>query len=128
MVAAKFHITALTPPTITRARGLMAYEQLRSHLHSHEPVEIDLRGEYPLSLSFLDEFIRHLLVVGHLNHLTFVVKGGEALRKLARVAEIRRVDIWYRDTDSPQRRRVDPLPATATESVFLEEEPENDAR
>lgn len=126
MVATPFHITALTPRTITRARGLIAYEQLRSRLHSNDPIEINLHGEYPLSLSFLDEFIRHLSAAGYLDHVTFVVKGGEALRKLARVAYIRHVDIWYRDMDDPQKRRIDPLPATAIESVFLEEKPELD--
>lgn len=125
MVATRFHITALTPRTITRARGLMAYEQLRSRLDTNNPIEIDLRGEYPLSLSFLDEFIRHLSSAGYLNRITFTVKERDALRKLARVAHIRGVDIWYLETDSP-RRKVDPLPSTATEAVFLEDKLPND--
>jgi len=128
MVTSSFHITSLTAPTVTRARGLAAYEQLRPHLYSHESIEIDLSGEFPLSLSFLDEFIRHLSGAGVLNRVTFVAKEGEALRKLARVAEIRHVDIWYRNSDIPGRRRIDPLPPTLTESVLLEEKPHDDVR
>ena len=104
----------------------MAYEALRSRLHNQELVEIDLSGEYSLSLSFLDEFIRHLTGAGDLDRITFVVKGAQALRKLARVADIRRADIWYRDTDLPHRRHVEPLPATPTESVFMDVKPEDE--
>jgi hypothetical protein len=126
MVTTNIHITTLTPRTITRARGLAAYEAFRSQFHGQESVEIDLSGEYPLSLSFLDEFIRHLADARCLDRITFRVKGHETLRKLARVAEIRHVSIWYRDADNPSKKEVQPLPATQTESVFLEVKPEED--
>ena len=126
MVTTRFHITSLTAPTVTRARGLAAYEQLRSHLHGHELIEIDLSGEFPLSLSFLDEFIRHLSGAAALPRLTFLVKDGDALRKLARVAEIRHLTLWYRHTDLPERKRVEPLPATPTTSVVLDIKPEHE--
>lgn len=128
MITTKLHITTLTRRTVTRARGRMAYDELRPRLQGNESLEIDLAGEYPLSLSFLDEFIRHLSDARCLDRITFVVKGGDALRKLGRVSHIRRVAIWYRDTDILQRKTVEPLPETMTESVFVDTKPEDETR
>ena len=117
MSTLRLHVKTLVRSMITRARGQEVYEHLESYLHSNSVIEIDLSGEDPLGMSFLDEVIRHLSEAGHLSRIIFLVEKTEVLHKLARIADIRRVDIHYLDMNTLEKKRVEPLPADTTDVI-----------
>ena len=119
MASERLHITELESRTITRARGHMAYESLVRHLQDDQPIEIDLSGEQPLSLSFLDEIVRLLADSGRLGQITFVVDRPETLHKLGRVADVRQVDFHVLEAGAKQRKTVERVPAARPETIVV---------
>jgi hypothetical protein len=111
----KLRIAELTAHTVTRSRGGMAYDSLKPHLERNQTVVIDVGGEQPVSLSFLDELIRRLGESGHLTQVTFLVHEKDALRKLSRIAKIREVQINYADGETGTRRKVRRAPSPSHE-------------
>lgn len=107
-------ITQLVPATVTRPRGEEAYRKLQASL-SAEVVEVDLNGAKLLSFSFLDGLILQLLEANELGKVTFVAADPETQRKLAQVAGIRKVEIFFRTEQGKPRRRVQPKFPTKVE-------------
>lgn len=97
----RLHVTDLTTPCITRARGEEAFRALKTHLDKPGSVEIDLRGVDLLSSSFLDGLINSLAISGLLSNVTFAVDDADIRAKLARIAGLRKVTLF---TSSGQKR------------------------
>jgi hypothetical protein len=112
-------ITQLAPKTVTRPRGEEAYQKLREHLLS-EIVEVDLSSAKLLSFSFLDGLILQLVENNQLEMITFVAPDPELQRKLAQVAGVRSVKIFFREKKGEPRRIVQPR---ATVKIELESRP-----
>jgi len=86
-------IAELTTPCLTRRRGRLAAEALLSRDDGLD-IHLLLNGVEFLSLSFLDELVRHLEEAGVLERLTFETARREHLEKLGRVRDVRGVDIY----------------------------------
>jgi len=86
-------IAELTTPCLTRRRGRLAAEALLSRDDGLD-IHLLLNGGEFLSLSFLDELVRHLEEAGVLERLTFETARREHLEKLGRVRDVRGVDIY----------------------------------
>ena len=82
----------LAEASLNRKRGKEAYDALRRR-DTGSQMEIDLNGVELPSLSFLDEFIFRLEKNGMLGRALFVTAKPQHLAKLARVSEIRNVEI-----------------------------------
>lgn len=120
MAIIRIQITALVSNLVTRSKGHSAYQSLEPYLAQNQPIEIDLSGDHPLSLSFLDELVWRLSVSTRLDRVTFVLRESterDTIRKLSRVAEIRDVDVSYLDADTGLKKRVKKLPAPRSELV-----------
>lgn len=123
MATTRLHLRDLSPHTVTRSRGYAAYEELKRHLGLNQMVEVDISGEYPISLSFLDGLVLRLMTSGGLDQITFVVHNQDVLRKLERIAEIRQVDISYLDIDTKVRAKVKRLSPLKSETTVLSTKP-----
>ena len=110
MGTARIAVSDLASPTLTRHRGRMAADRLERYLNEYESVELDVREDRPVSLSFLDEIVWTLGKSGDLDRLTFVIDRPDLLRKLERISYIRNVNIHKRDPSSRTRTRVDQTP------------------
>ena len=104
-------IQRVTPPhpTLTRRRGEETYEKIRPLLDSGQ-VEIILPSDVPLSLSYLDGIIVKLLGTKHLQDVTFVTGDSRVYDKLARIADIRSIEIYARFGENADRDLVPPKP------------------
>ena len=100
-------ITELTTPCLTRRRGRLAAEAFLSRDDGDE-IHLLLNGVEFLSLSFLDEFIFGLEKDGMLGRALFVTAKPQHLAKLARVSEIRNVEI--RRMIDGRREVIEPKP------------------
>ena len=120
----RVRVAQLTTHTVTRSRGSLAFDSLKPYLERNQPVEIHIDGEHPVSLSFLDELVRRLAESAHLTQVTFLVHEGDALRKLSRIAAIRRVDIGYFDPKTGSRSTVKRLPPLENEVSGTRVKPE----
>ncbi len=115
-------ITELTTPCLTRRRGRLAAEALLSRDDGDE-IHLLLNGVEFLSLSFLDELVRHLEEAGVLGRLTFGTQRHEHVDKLGRVRDIREVDIYL--LSNGERVLVEPKAGpTLVEAEALDEPPE----
>lgn len=94
-------------PTLTRRRGEETYEQIRSLLDSG-PVELILPSDVPLSLSYLDGVVVKLLNAERLQDVTFVTGDRRVHDKLARIVDIRSIEIYARFGENADRERVAP--------------------
>ena len=110
MRVARISISDLTSPTLTRHRGRIAADRLEKYLGEHESVELDVREDRPVSLSFLDEIVWTLRKSDDIDRLTFVTDRADIVRKLERIAYIRNVNVHKRDPSSRKRTRVDQTP------------------
>lgn len=118
MTTQRVHIFDLVDRTVTRSKGNLAYGNLKPRLDGDQLIEIDLSGDHPLSLSFLDEIARQLAEADRLGQVVFVVGEDEqVLRKLSRIAEIRQIDINCMDTGTMNVLKVPRLPAMSTELI-----------
>ena len=99
----------VTPPhpTLTRRRGEETYEKIRSLLDSG-PVELILPSDVPLSLSYLDGVVVKLLNAERLQDVTFVTSDRRVYDKLARIVDIRSIEIYARFGENADRERVAP--------------------
>jgi hypothetical protein len=71
-------------------------------------VEIDLSGAELLSMSFLDEIVVKLQESGQLDRVTFLAADPSAQQKLARIAGIRNMSIFFRTKKEEPRQLVQP--------------------
>lgn len=124
MAMKRIHIKNLAPYTVARSNGALAQDNLKPYLQINRAIEVDLSGEYPLSLSFLDELVRKLAESGDLEKVTFAVRERDVLRKLSRVAEIRGVNLVYLDAKTGARGPIKPRPAARYEVVTIGAKPE----
>ena len=98
-------VKQLSRSSVTRARGHEAYRELRKQL-ANGPVEVDLRGEELLSISFLDEIVLRLLESSQLDRVTFLTADPTMLRRLGRVASIRKAPILFRSERGKPKKQV----------------------
>jgi len=103
-------IKELSPSTVTRSRGSEAYTELLDYLKSGEPVEIDLRGQELISMSFLDEMVIKLSSAGLLDKVTFLVTNETIYQRLAQVAAIRCARIFYKPGEGEERKIIESKP------------------
>lgn len=104
----RIRVTQLSSRCITRSRGQNAGRKLQRYLEAG-PVEIDLDGVEMLSMSFLDGLICHFIEHGNEELVTFRVSDPAVKNKLARLAAIRCVTLYYRSGDQQPRRRISML-------------------
>ncbi len=107
-------ITHLAPTTVTRPRGEEAYRNLREYLPAGT-VEVDLNKAKLLSVSFLDGLVLRLMQANQLDKVTFVASDSGVQRKLAQVAGVRHVAIFFRTEKGGPRCPVQPRAATKIE-------------
>lgn len=107
-------ISQLTPRTVTRPRGEEAYQKLQELLRAGA-VEVDLSSATLLSFSFLDGLILQILDNHQLERITFVAPDPGLQRKLAQVAGVRKVTIFFREKKGEPRQIVQPRAATKIE-------------
>ena len=75
-------------------------------------VELLLPSDVPLSMSYLDGIILKLLAAQHLQDVTFVTSDSHVYDKLARIVDIRSVEIYARFGENTDRGRVSPKAGT----------------
>src|SRR2546422_858196 len=80
----------------TRTRGAEASERLKSLMDGEAPVEVAIMGDFPVTLSFLDEIVRQVDATHQLDKLTFLSDREDVLYKLGRLVEILKVRLYYR--------------------------------
>ena len=73
-------------------------------------VELLLPSDVPLSLSYLDGIILKLLAAQRLQDVTFVTSVSRVYDKLARIADIRSIEIYARFGENADRDLVPPKP------------------
>ena len=100
-----------------RVRGAQAYERLVGYLEENGKVELELRCNMRPTLSFLDELVRQLQVAGYLDRVVFVIKDSDTLRKLSRIAEVRKARLTYRHVGASTQAVVSPMPGPARRVV-----------
>ena len=71
-------------------------------------VELLLPSDVPLSMSYLDGIILKLLAAQRLQDVTFVTNESRVYDKLARIVDIRSVEIYARFGENAERERVPP--------------------
>lgn len=108
------HIKELAPSMVTRPRGEEAYQKLQER-QQLGPVEIDLTDATLLSASFLDGFVLRLIEAKRLDVMTFVTADPGVQRKLAKVAGLHDVTMFFRTQRSAPRQRVQPAVARKIE-------------
>ena len=113
----KIHITRLANPCITRERGKEAVNNLRKYMNDNS-VLIDLNNVEILSMSFLDEFIFWLAGSASMRKIVFLVNDPTVYDKLARIAEIRNVWVYYQDSDN-KIREISPKKSTLYKTKFV---------
>ncbi|MBM4296704.1 MAG: hypothetical protein FJ143_03085 [Deltaproteobacteria bacterium] len=101
----------LSESGIGRARGLMAFRILKSHLTA-QSVEIDFTGEDLVSLSFMDELVLRLIESKQLEKVVFVASDALVLEKLAQVSAIRSATIYVRGKSGEPKTILKPKPTT----------------
>ena len=75
-------------------------------------MELLLPSDVPLSLSYLDGIILKLLAAQRLQDVTFVTSVSRVYDKLARIVDIRSVEIYARFGENTDRERVPPKAGT----------------
>lgn len=103
----KLQIGQLSPSTLTRPRGNEAYRKLLVYIHLGKPVEIDLRAQDVISISFLDELIVNLQSSGLLDKVTFIFSANATRERFAEIAALRNARIYYKCDDTEERRPVE---------------------
>lgn len=104
----RLDICQLSERMVTRSRGAVAFNRLKTYLQRRGSVDLVVSDDQPVSLSFLDQLVWDLSKSGDLHRVIFVVSEKDTLRKLSRVANIRGVDIGYADAQTGTRRNVQP--------------------
>lgn len=122
----KINVNQLAYPTITRTRGMQAFVSIRDSVRDVTQAEVDLSGDQPLSLSFLDELIRLLAEEGYLSRVTFLVDQPEVLNKLAKISSIRQIDIYHGGIKGERREKVARLPVQQPKNIEVSEKPAPD--
>ena len=117
-MAIQLHVSDLSSPCITRARGQLAAERLLSYLTT-DSVEIDLNDVEMLSTSFLDGLVSHLPAQDIKNKVTFLVNDPIVKNKLARVAAVRHIDLYYCSHNN-KRRTVNWKSPSSLKAVFAD--------
>jgi len=113
----KIHITELANPCITRERGKEAVNNLRKYMKDNS-VLIDLNNVEILSMSFLDEFIFWLAGSAVMRKVVFLVNEPTVYDKLARIAAIRNVWVYYRDSNN-ENREISPKKSISYKAKFM---------
>lgn len=100
-------IRDLSRSTVTRSRGNQAYLKLLEYLRSGEELQIDLRGQELISISFLDELVIKLNAARLLDRVTFLLSAEDTYKRLAQIAAIRNARIFYQRTEREARQPVE---------------------
>jgi len=112
-------IKDLASSAVSRSRGLEAYEEILKQLHPDEYLEIDLRGQELISMSFLDEVVINLQSANLLDKITFIFAADDIHQRLAQIAAIRDAQIFYKTSEKEDRRiiKVRPVPGLELRKV-----------
>jgi len=110
----------LAETSLNRKRAKEAYDALRRR-DTGSQVEIDVNGVELPSLSFLDEFIFRLEKDGMLGRVLFVTAKPQHLAKLARVSEIRNIEIRRMVDDRPEV--IEPKPGPKLTKIPAGQQP-----
>jgi hypothetical protein len=105
----------LTPSAVSRSRGNEAYHKIMQHLDAEDSMEIDLRGQDLISISFLDEVVIKLQSVNLLDKVTFIFVADDIHQRLAQIAAIRSAQIFYKCSEEEDRRIVEVRPVSGLE-------------
>jgi hypothetical protein len=108
-------IKELSESAATRPRGHEAYDNLLDHLKSVGLIRIDLRGQEPISGSFLDEIVINLQSSRLLDRVAFIVANEAVYKRLAQIALIRNANILYSCSDHDELRPVQTRPRPEVE-------------
>ena len=105
----------LAPSAVSRSRGLEAYEGILKQLKPGVSLEIDLRGQELISMSFLDEIVIKLQSANLLDKVTFLFADDDIHQRLAQIAAIRDAQIFYKRSGKEERRIIEVRPVPALE-------------
>ena len=111
-------IEDLTQSGLLRRRGEQTYDKLQPAIES-DYVDLNLDGMRSMSRSFMDGIILSLLNNGQLDKVTFVTDNQVFLGKLARISEIRDIQIYYRSSTHSERAVVPKSDTPQSKPVFV---------
>jgi hypothetical protein len=105
----------LAASAVSRSRGLEAYQGILKHLQPGASLEIDLRGQELISMSFLDEVVINLQSANLLDRITFIFAADDIHQRLAQIAAIRDAQIFYKTSEKEDRRVIEVRPVPGLE-------------
>ncbi len=109
----------LAPSAVSRSRGLEAYQGILKQLNPEVSLEIDLRGQELISMSFLDEIVIKLQSANLLDKVTFICAADDIRQRLAQIAAIRDAQIFCKRSEQEDRSilEVSPVPGLELRKV-----------
>ena len=105
----------LAPSAVSRSRGLEAYEAILKRLKPGVCLDVDLRGQELISMSFLDEMVIKLQAANLLDKVTFLFAADDIHQRLAQIAAIRDAQIFYKCSEQEDRRIIEVRPVPRLE-------------
>ena len=111
-------IEDLTQSGLLRRRGERVYAKLQPVIGS-DYVDLYLDGLRSMSRGFMDGIVLSLLNNEQLDKVTFVTDNQVSLGKLARISEIRDVEIYYRSSAHSERAVVPKSSTPESDPVFV---------